>query len=680
MCHNHTKFLGTKLNLSGKRIYTLINFSEKIKMILETKTGGKMKPLKYFFVVLLFTASVVTETGNIKGKITDAKTGEPLVGANVVILTHSWGAATDTKGEFEINNIPTGTYSVKVSYVGYESKTIEKVMVKAKKTFSLNIQLNVDFTISEIVVADKRQLELKSSTNAAKTITSYESISPPSGGVVDQISFQLGGYECRYNPNWPSTEEYNKINDNIFKDVSLNPLSTFSADVDYGSYSNSRRFLLQGKLPPKDAVRVEEFINYFQYDYPKPKDEHPLAIYTELSECPWNKNNQLLHIGIKGKELEEKNQKPSNLVFLIDVSGSMEPENKLPLLKRAFKMFVENLKDDDVVSIVVYAGSTGLVLNPTKGNEKCKIINVLDELNAGGSTAGGAGMVLAYKIAQENLIQNGNNRVIWATDGDFNVGVSNTGDLVRFLEDKRSHGIFLTVLGFGEGNIKDNRLEQLADNGNGHYAYIDNILEAKKVLVDEIGSTLFTIAKDVKIQVEFNPANVKEYRLVGYENRLLNAEDFNNDKKDAGEIGSGHSVTALYEIVPRKKGDDFSETELRYQNQGKNDLVDKNNEIANIKIRYKNPTEDSSKLISKVVMRNTVDLEYSSLNFKFAAAVAMFGMELHDSEFKGETNFDLITHFAESGIGNDKAGYRAEFIKLVKASRGLDEYAGTLDE
>ncbi len=639
-----------------------------------------MKTYKYFLIFLVFTGLVEAKTGNIKGKITDANTGEPLIGANVFILNHTWGASTDIKGEFEIKHIPIGSYSVRVSYVGYETKTIEKIVVESEKDTFLNVQLNTDFTLSEIVVSATRPLELKATNTTSACLISYQSIIPPERGVVEQISFQVGGYECRYSHNRPSTEEYNKINDNIFKDVSINPLSTFSADVDYGSYSNARRFLLQGKLPPKDAVRVEEFINYFQYGYPKPNDEHPLAIYTELSKCPWNKNNHLLHIGIKGKELEVKTQNLSNLVFLIDVSGSMIDENKLPLLKRAFKMFVENLKDDDLVSIVVYAGSTGLVLPPTNGKDRYQIIDALDQLYAGGSTAGGAGMVLAYKTAQENFIEGGNNRVIWATDGDFNVGVSNTGDLIRFLEEKRSEGIFLTVLGFGESNIKDNKLEQLADNGNGHYAYIDNILEAKKVLVDEIGSTLFTIAKDVKIQVEFNPANVKEYRLVGYENRLLNNEDFNNDKKDAGEIGSGHSVTALYEIVPRENVDDFSETELRYQNSKNNMSFNMQDEIANLKIRYKQPNEDVSKLISQVVMKNLSELDKTSINFKFAASVAMFGMHLRDSEFKGETNFDSIIQFAESGIGIDKTGLRAEFIKLVHASRGLDEYAGDLGE
>lgn len=628
-------------------------------------TGGVMKILINFFAFLFFVSTNFSATGNLKGKITDSKTGDPLVGANVIILNHTWGAATAIDGKYEIKNIPVGVYSVKISYVGYEPKIIHKINIEANKTYVVNAELEADFVLHDIVVSQPKVLMEKSQANTQSLIMNGQS-----------LYSQTGGYSCGVTSNWPSTEEYNKINDNIFKEVMKNPLSTFSADVDYGSYSNARRYLLQGKLPPKDAVRVEEFINYFQYDYPKPDDEHPLAIYTEFSNCPWNKENKLVHIGIKGTALEAKNQKPSNLVFLIDVSGSMLPKNKLPLLKRAFKMFTEKLRDDDVISIVVYAGSTGLVLPATKGSDKCKIIDALERLQAGGSTAGGAGMVLAYKTAEENFIKNGNNRVIWATDGDFNVGVSNTRDLVRFLEEKRAKGIFLTVLGFGEGNIKDNRLEQLADNGNGHYAYIDNILEAKKILVDEIGSTLFTIAKDVKIQVEFNPATVKAYRLVGYENRLLNAEDFENDKKDAGEIGSGHSVTALYEIVPRKDDEKISNDDMRYQEVSINNSSNFQNEIGNVKIRYQLPNEDKSKLITKVV---TKEIMKPTANFKFAAAVAMFGMHLRDSEFKGDTNLESILKLAENSIEKDKSGYHSEFVKLVKLSENLHEYAGALE-
>ena len=629
-----------------------------------------------FFVLLLISFPLFANGGSIKGKVTDKSTSEALIGANVVVQSTQIGAATDLDGIYQIKNIPAGTYTVKASYVGYKPVEQKDVTIRNFQVVELNFELESDFTLAECIVISQKPLINKSTTSCCRVISS-ESISTfyVRGGISTDNPFQVGCYDPNFN-----TEEYSNIEENIFKDVIKNPLSTFSIDVDYASYSNTRRFLLDGFLPPKDAVRVEEFINYFQYNYPKPNGEHPLEIYSELAECPWNNDNYLLHIGIKGKAIEVKEQMPSNLVFLIDVSGSMNDPKKLPLLVNSFKMFTEQLRDDDIISIVVYAGSSGLVLPPTKGNEKTKIIDVLDKLEAGGSTAGGEGMKLAYEIAEENLIANGNNRVIWATDGDFNVGVSNTGDLVRFLEEKRSKRIFLTVLGFGTENIKDNRLEQMADNGNGHYAYIDNLLEAKKVLVDEIGSTLYTIAKDVKIQVEFNPAKVKEYRLVGYENRLLNSEDFENDEKDAGEIGSGHSVTALYEIVPQDSDEEISDSDLRYQVVSIKESDQVLNELGNIKVRYKLPDEDESKLITKVVTKDVVDIEKTSDNFKFAASVAMFGMLLRDSEFKGDTESDLILKLAKSSLSNDKTGYKSEFVKLVELSENLDQYAGTIGE
>ena len=626
-----------------------------------------------FFAILLLSVPLFAN-GTLKGKVTDKSTNEALIGANVIVLNHSWGAATDIDGFYEIKNIPAGTYSIKVTYVGYAPFEKKDVEIKSFQVVELDFELESDFTLDECIVVCERPIIQMSTTNCCTVTTYNNSQTFVRGGRSSEVLY----YVCDYDANF-NTEEYSKIDENIFKDVFKNPLSTFSIDVDYASYSNARRYLLDGFLPPKDAVRVEEFINYFQYDYPKPKGTDPLEIYTEVSKCPWNDENLLVHIGIKGKELEVKDQKKSNLVFLIDVSGSMDEPDKLPLLVNAFKMFTEQLRNDDIVSIVVYAGSSGLVLAPTCGKNKIKIIDVLDKLEAGGSTAGGEGMQLAYKIAEENFISDGNNRVIWATDGDFNVGVSNTGDLVRFLEEKRNKGIFLTVLGFGTGNIKDNRLEQLADKGNGHYAYIDNLLEAKKVLVDEIGSTLYTIAKDVKIQVEFNPAKVKEYRLVGYENRLLNTEDFENDKKDAGEIGSGHSVTALYEIVPQDD-DDVSDSNLRYQVASLKDSKSYDKEIGNIKVRYKLPDEDESNLITKVLSADVKEIARTSDNFRFASSVAMFGMLLRNSEFKGDTDTDLILEFAKNSLSDDKTGYKSEFIKLVELSEDLDQYAGTIGE
>ena len=660
-----------------------------------------MKLITILFLLLLSVSPALANGGTIKGRVTDKDTKEPLIGANILVHGYNWGAATDFNGFYEIKNIPAGTYTLKASYIGYESVEKKDIIIKNFQTVDLDFQLETDFVLQDIVVVDSKYKEVKA-TNTVKVMNASEISRLPVRGIsnmqslqsgvvveggrerinnsyIDRINFVVGGYSVCYG-NTHNTEEYSKINENIFKDAVLNPLSTFSVDVDYASYSNARRFLLDGQLPPKDAVRVEEFINYFQYSYPEPAGEHPIELYTELAACPWNKDNLLLHIGLKGKQLEQKEFKRSNLVFLIDVSGSMTPSNKLPLLVKAFKMFTENLKDEDVVSIVVYAGSTGLVLPPTKGSEKIKIIDVLDRLEAGGSTAGGAGMKLAYKIAEENFIANGNNRIIWATDGDFNVGVSSTADLVNFLEEKRKLGIFLTVLGFGTENIKDNRLEQMANKGNGHYAYIDNLLEAKKVLVDEIGSTLFTIAKDVKIQIEFNPVKIKAYRLVGYENRLLNSEDFEDDLKDAGEIGSGHTVTALYELIPQDSEIIAPDTVLRYQKISVKDLEKLQSEIGNLKIRYKLPDEDESILMTKIISTDIASEAEISDNFGFAAAVAMFGMFLRDSEFKGNSEPGLISKLAIQKKSTDRNGYRSEFIKLVELSAKLKSYAGAIDD
>lgn len=472
-------------------------------------------------------------------------------------------------------------------------------------------------------------------------------------------------------PNF-NTEEYDRITDNPYLLVVNNPLSTFSIDVDAASYANTRRFLNNNELPPKDAVRIEEFINYFNYDYPEPTGDDPFSITTEISTAPWNEKHKLIHIGLKGKNIETQNLPPSNLVFLLDVSGSMDMPNKLPLLKSAFKLLVNELGEKDKVSIVVYAGAAGMVLEPTRGDQKDKIIKALDDLYASGSTAGGEGIILAYKIAKENFIKDGNNRVILATDGDFNVGVSSDAELERLIEEKRKDGIFLTVLGFGMGNYKDSKMEKLADKGNGNYAYIDNILEAKKVLVTEIGGTLLTIAKDVKIQVEFNPTKVKAYRLIGYENRLMRNEDFNDDKKDAGELGAGHTVTALYEIIPTDSDEEVPNIDpLKYQQTKVNTVASNSDEILTVKFRYKKPDGDVSKLIEKPLLDKMVTWEYTSDNFKFSAAVAAFGMLLRDSEYKGNITYNDILKIAKSSKGEDKEGYRSEFITLVEKAKLL---------
>ncbi len=471
-----------------------------------------------------------------------------------------------------------------------------------------------------------------------------------------------------------NTDEYERLYENDFLSAKDNPLSTFSIDVDKASYSIVRRFLHDSQMPYKDAVRIEELVNCFTYDYPKPTDAHPFSIYTEMADCPWNSAHKLLHIGLQGKTIPMQNLPPSNLVFLIDVSGSMEGPDRLDLVKASFAMLTEQLRAIDRVAIVVYAGNAGLVLPPTSGAEKKKILDALERLEAGGSTAGGQGIELAYKIAKENFVKGGNNRVILATDGDFNVGVSSTSELIRMVEEKRNEGIFLTVLGFGMGNYKDERMEQLADKGNGNYAYIDNLMEGKKVFVSEFGGTLFTIAKDVKIQVEFNPAKVKSYRLIGYENRMLKKEDFNDDKKDAGEIGSGHSVTALYEVElgDGRRGDGKTD-KLKYQTSEVASSAAQSNELCTIKLRYKAPDGQVSKLIERTVPAQPVALEKASTTFRFAAAVAEFGLLLRNSEHKGKANYQQVLELADGAKGNDEEGYRAEFIGLVKQAKLVSE-------
>ena len=479
---------------------------------------------------------------------------------------------------------------------------------------------------------------------------------------------RLSGQPQDYSALQWNTEEYDAINENIFHEALKNPLSTFSIDVDAASYSNVRRFINSGQRPPKDAVRIEEMVNYFDYDYDQPKGEDPFAVITEISTAPWNSKHKLIHIGLQGKKIPTDKLPPSNLVFLLDVSGSMNQPNKLPLLKTSFKMLVEQLRPQDHVAIVVYAGAAGLVLEPTSGSEKMKIIEALDHLEAGGSTAGGAGIQLAYAVAKEHFKREGNNRIILATDGDFNIGESSNASMERLIEVKRNDGIFLTVLGFGMGNYKDSKMEILADKGNGNYAYIDNITEARKVLVNEFGGTLFTIAKDVKLQIEFNPAKVKAYRLIGYENRMLKSEDFNNDKKDAGELGSGHTVTALYEIIPVGVESEFNKIDdLKYQATKIDPKAANSKELMTIKLRYKKPNEDISKLIVHPLVDGNIALAKTSDNFRWSASVAAFGMLLRDSEYIKDYHYDQVVQLAQSARGIDTEGYRVEFINMVKS-------------
>jgi Ca-activated chloride channel family protein len=471
-----------------------------------------------------------------------------------------------------------------------------------------------------------------------------------------------------------NTEQYDPIVENEFVSVRQNPLSTFSIDVDNAAYTNVRRYInTEKRLPPSGAVRTEECVNYFKYDYPQPTDEHPFSVTTEMQPCPWNDKHHLLMIGLQGKNLDLKKAPPSNLVFLLDVSGSMAEE--LPTVKAAIKMLSDQMRPQDQVAIVVYAGAAGLVLPSTSGKEKDKIEEALSRLQAGGGTAGGEGIVLAYKIAQDNFLQEGNNRVILVTDGDFNIGVSSDDELQKMVEEKRKSGIFLTCLGIGTGNYNDEIMELLADKGNGNYAYIDDLNEAKRVLVEEIGGTLYTIAKDVKLQIEFNPANISGYRLVGYENRSLAAEDFNNDSKDAGDMGAGHSVTALYEIilpknVAQKPNELHSVDSLKYQETVFSKYAFESGELLTVKLRYKQPKQDKSILIEKSLKRPDL-MRAASNNFQWAANVAAYTLLLRDSTFKGKANYQNILETAQKAKGKDPNGYRQDFIEMIKNTQNI---------
>ena len=467
-------------------------------------------------------------------------------------------------------------------------------------------------------------------------------------------------------------ENYKHIEKNSVKRVAEQPLSTFSIDVDTGAYANVRRFLNRGNLPREDAVRVEELINYFSYDYPQPEGKHPFSVTTEISSTPWNKNTLLLHVGVQGKDIAKQNLPPSNLVFLVDVSGSMHSPNKLQLLKTSMKLLSKQLRPQDKVSIVVYAGASGVVLTPTAGNQTAAIHQALEQLRAGGSTNGAAGIELAYQMAQQGFVKDGINRVILATDGDFNVGTTNFNALIDLVEEKRKSGVSLTTLGFGMGNYNDHLMEQLADAGNGNYAYIDTINEAQKVLVDEVSSTLNTIAKDVKIQIEFNPAQVAEYRLLGYENRLLNRADFNNDKVDAGEIGAGHSVTALYEVsLVGGKGN--LNDPLRYGLKDRLKKSTKNNELAFLRLRYKQPGGEKSTLIEQPITHASIqtDLAKTSNRFRFSASVAAFAQQLGGTSYLKDYGYTDILELARHSRGEDPFGYRGEFVKLVNLAKSL---------
>ncbi|HEY5825629.1 MAG TPA: von Willebrand factor type A domain-containing protein [Cyclobacteriaceae bacterium] len=605
-------------------------------------------------VVVVPLGFVLARERTITGKVTSIEDGSSIPGVNIVLKGTKLGTVTDAYGNYQLK-IPSSNGTLVFSFIGLQTK---------------EVKIEISNVINVVLELDVRQLSEVVTTGLGYEHEDVKMNRKPSGrgkrlyGAPKSMADTF--YEPAQQPDW-NTEEYDGINENIFHDATRNPLSTFSIDVDAASYSNIRRFINNGQRPPKDAVRIEEMVNYFDYDYAQPKGEHPFSIYTEISKAPWNNKHRLVHIGLQGKKIPTDNLPASNLVFLIDVSGSMDEPNKLPLLKASFKLLVEQLREQDRVAIVVYAGAAGLVLPSTSGAEKKKIIEALNKLEAGGSTAGGEGIKLAYEVAKQNFRVNGNNRVIIATDGDFNVGESSNASMERLIEVKKKEGVFLTVLGYGMGNYKDSKMEILADKGNGNYAYIDNILEAQKVLVNEFGGTLFTIAKDVKLQIEFNPAKVNAYRLIGYENRMLKSEDFNDDKKDAGELGSGHTVTALYEIIPVGVENEFSKIdELKYQKTKVDPSATKSDELLTVKFRYKKPNEEVSKLIVHPLIDTNVELSKTSDNFRWSAAVAASGMILRESEYVKGFTMENVLQLAEGARSLDKEGYRIEFINIMK--------------
>ncbi len=679
-----------------------------------------MKALTTLLLMAFITMSGIAQKKLIKGNVSD-ESGMPLPGVNILIKGATTGTQSDFDGKYELQ---TNVGDVLVfTYVGL--KTVEQTVGTSN---IIDVILEEDAAmLEEVVVAGygysrvsykptkaqlKRQKQKAYHNDITQTLQGkvagvqirgvattsknqplyivdgvpihsyYNSIiqnidsqdiehinvyksakakaifgqSAKNGCIV--ITTKQGNYRIE------TQESYAQIEENSFERTTLAPLSTFSIDVDKASYSNVRRMINNGQNIPFDAVKIEEMVNYFDYNYPQPIDEHPFSINTEAAVTPWNNSTKIVKIGLQGKTYLNEELPPSNLTFLIDVSGSMSSDNKLPLLKSAFKLLVNQLREQDKVSIVVYAGAAGVVLKPTSGAHKEKILSALDNLESGGSTAGGAGIKLAYKLAQQNYKRKGNNRVILATDGDFNVGASSDKAMKKLIEEKRKSGVYLSVLGFGYGNYKDSKLEILADKGNGNHAFIDNMQEAQKVFGKEFGGTLYTIAKDVKIQVEFNPSKVQAYRLIGYENRLLNDEDFIDDTKDAGELGSGHTVTALYEIIPVGIESKFLKNvdDLKYTKSVNTSSF--SDELLTVKFRYKKPSEDTS-----IEMTHTLKDEVSqpSEDLKFASSVALFGMHLRKSQYLNNANVDDVIDLAENSKGEDKDGYRAEFVRLVKS-------------
>ena len=643
-----------------------------------------MKSLFFFSgICLLILSFIPTQKRTIRGKIEDEK-NRPITGASIIIKGTKEGTSSDSNGDFVIT-VTTNKATLVVSAVGYQAKEY-----KLTSNDTLTIALKANSAQLNEVVAMGYGVKKKEKFTPPTIMADVELAPAPMfssralAGRVSGLSINnqsaskwSGNSDKQLYQSQPDSdynrEGYDKIDENPFLKTTDNPLSTFSIDVDAASYSNIRRFLNDGEMPPAGAVRIEEMINYFTYQYPQPSGDAPFSINTEMAACPWNATHKLAMIGLQGKIIPAQNLPASNLVFLIDVSGSMFEKDKLPLVQSSLKLLTDQLRPQDKVSLVAYAGNAGLVLPSTNGDKKETIKDAINRLEAGGSTAGGEGIQLAYKVAKQNFISGGNNRIILCTDGDFNVGVSSDDELERLIEKERESGVFLTVLGYGTGNYQDAKMQKLADKGNGNHAYIDGIREANKVLVHEFGGTLFTIAKDVKLQIEFNPAKVQGYRLIGYENRMLAKEDFNNDAKDAGELGSGHTVTALYEIVPvGVKGDELNSVDaLRYLSPEAISVGDFGSELMNIKLRYKQPDGNKSALLQHPVVNS--EATATSDNYKLATAVAQFGMLLRASAYKGNASYASAKSLANETLDNDKEGYRKELVQLIEKAAKLND-------
>ncbi|MDD3625642.1 MAG: von Willebrand factor type A domain-containing protein [Proteiniphilum sp.] len=614
-----------------------------------------MERVGCMMLAILLSVSLWAQEMEVNGRVFDEQK-QPVIGATIRVKSAGDGTVSDMDGKYRIKTEKGDT--LVFLFIGYVTREIE---VREER---LDVYLKPDLMrLEEVTVvafgSQKREYIVGSFAERIIRVNDRSHRPPMFPPFRQEIN----------------TEEYEAFSENRFLTAAQTPLSTFSLDVDAASYGNIRRLINQGELPPKEAVRVEEMINYFSYSYPQPTDGHPVRIITEVAASPWNKQTQLIRIGVKAKEIPSEALPASNFVFLIDVSGSMSGADKLPLVKASMKLLVNNLRPKDRVAIVTYAGAAGEALPSTSGSDRQKIMEALDNLYAGGSTAGGAGIQLAYKIAEKNLVKGGNNRVILCTDGDFNVGVSSVDGLETLIEQKRQSGVYLTVLGYGMGNYKEDKLQTLAQKGNGNHAYIDNLQEANKVLVHEFGSTMVTVARDVKLQVEFNPHFVSAYRLIGYETRLLADEDFNDDTKDAGELGPGHTVTALYEIVPMGVEIPVGKVDkLKYQQQKRDSsqpVYSDTKELLTVKLRYKEPDEEISKKLEVPVLAPKANLSTSS-DFHFVMAVAMFGQLLRDSAFKGDASYAKVIELARKGLDDDPNGYRREFIRLAEAVEQLE--------